>query len=461
MTHSWITVNVRWTLALLLATGCVASDPDTDDDTSVPAVEAERLKLDPQSAAFANAAGMAETVGPIDHRNAFFRSLGTNGRACVTCHQEDQAFSITPAGARARFLASNGADPLFRLNDGAVSPNADVSNPIARGIAYSMLLTRGLIRIGLPIPAGAEFTLDAVDDPYHFASAAELSLFRRPLPSTNLSFLSAVMWDGREASLASQVVDATLGHAQATSTLQPDMDSIVSFELGLFTAQVKDAVAGDLDKGGGQGGAKTLSTTPFFIGINDPLGFNPEGTAFDPVVFRLFDGFAPPAKPKKGAADERRYAIFRGQQIFNTRPITITGVNGLNDFLGVPAVQGTCTTCHDTPNVGNHSIKFALDIGLTTEARRTPDMPLYTLRNLTTGAIVKTTDPGRALITGKWADINKFKGPILRALAARPPYFHNGSATTLDDVVGFYDTRFGLGLTAQDRSDLVAFLQAL
>lgn len=40
--------------------------------------------------------------------------------------------------------------------------------------------------------------LVAVDDPYHFASAAERSLFRRPLPSTNLKFDSAVMWDGRE-----------------------------------------------------------------------------------------------------------------------------------------------------------------------------------------------------------------------------------------------------------------------
>jgi cytochrome c peroxidase len=65
------------------------------------------------------------------------------------------------------------------------------------------------------------------------------------------------------------------------------------------------------------------------------------------------------------------------------------------------------------------------------------------------------------MITGKWADISKFKGPILRALAARAPYFHNGSATTLQDVVQFYDARFNIGLTAQEKADLVAFLQAL
>jgi len=74
---------------------------------------------------------------------------------------------------------------------------------------------------------------------------------------------------------------------------------------------------------------------------------------------------------------------------------------------------------------------------------------------------VQTTDPGLAMITGKWADIGKFKGPILRGLAARAPYFHNGSAATLLDAVNFYDTRFNIGMSAQQKSDLVAFLSAL
>jgi cytochrome c peroxidase len=65
------------------------------------------------------------------------------------------------------------------------------------------------------------------------------------------------------------------------------------------------------------------------------------------------------------------------------------------------------------------------------------------------------------LITGKWADIGRFKGPILRALAGRAPYFHNGAAAMLADVVGFYDARFELQLSEQDKADLVAFLRAL
>ena len=88
-------------------------------------------------------------------------------------------------------------------------------------------------------------------------------------------------------------------------------------------------------------------------------------------------------------------------------------------------------------------------------------MPLYTLRNNTTGATRQTTDPGRALITGKWADVGKFKGPILRGVAARAPYFHNGMAATLDDVISFYSTRFNVTFTRQERIDLINFLNAL
>jgi len=102
-----------------------------------------------------------------------------------------------------------------------------------------------------------------------------------------------------------------------------------------------------------------------------------------------------------------------------------------------------------------------LDIGVADESRRTPDLPLYTLRNKQTGEQVRTTDPGRALITGRWADIGRFKGPTLRALAARAPYFHNGSAKDLNEVVRFYDERFGIGFSEQEKEDLVAFLKAL
>jgi cytochrome c peroxidase len=420
---------------------------------------------------YPNATGSSRSFssnGALDTRNPFFQNLGSNGRACITCHQPDQGWSVTPQEIQKRFDATKGLDPIFRLNDGSCSPLADVSTENARRQAYSMLLTKGLIRVGIGIPANAEFELISCDDPYGFASANELSLFRRPLPSTNLRFLSTVMWDGRESipnanlqeNLIRQALDATQGHAQLAGQLTPQqLDDIVDFEMGLTTTQATDSQTGALDAQSGEGGPLRLQHQDFFIGINDPLGQNPTGDSFNPVAMTLFDGWDNLHGNAPQTAD--RAAVARGQRLFNTKTITITGVGGLNDNLNLPTIQGTCTLCHDTPNVGNHSVTAPLNIGLNDASRRTPDMPLYTLRNKTTGAVTQTTDPGRALISGKWSDIGKTKGPILRGLAARAPYFHNGSAATFSDVVDFYDSRFNIGFTAQEKSDLIAFLRSL
>lgn len=405
--------------------------------------------------------------GALDTRNLFFQSLGSNGRSCITCHQPSQGWTVTPAGIQARFDATDGQDPIFRTNDGTVSPLADVSTVAARRKAFSMLLSKGLIRVGIGIPTNAEFELAAVDDPYGYASSRELSLFRRPLPASNLRFLTTVMWDGRESApgatlqedLIQQALDATQGHAQLAGNLTPaQLNEIVNFELGLTTSQATDENAGKLDTAGAKGGPINLHHQNFFVGINDPLEGNPTGASYNPVAMTLFDAWA---KPGNNPQDAARAAVARGEQLFNSKTFTVSGVAGLNDTLNQSSIQATCTLCHDTPNVGNHSAALPLNIGIDAASRRTPDLPLYTLRNKTTGATQQTTDPGRALITGKWNDIGKMKGPILRGLAARAPYFHNGSAATLSDVVDFYDTRFNIGFTAQEKSDLVAFLQAL
>ncbi len=420
--------------------------------------------------------------GRIDKRNPFFRSLGSNGRSCNSCHRQENGWTVSAESVQQRFEATRGTDPIFRPVDGANSPLADVSTYAARAAAYSMLLERGVIRVGLPMPANAEFTLTKVDDPYHYASAKELSLFRRPLPATNLIWDTAVMWDGREtfapfkppmdagidmedirASLASQALHAILGHEQAASAPGSDViASIVDFESHQFTAQYFDDGAGRLNEDNGMGGAAILAQQKFWVGINDALGNAPTTEPFDPRVIRLFDDWRDPDPSFR--FDSRvwaRAAIARGQQLFNSMRIEITGVAGLNDATGRAVIHGTCGTCHDSPNIGNHSVGAPLNIGIADASRRTPDLPLYTLTNLRTGEVVQTTDPGLALRTGKWADIGKFKGPNLRGLAGRAPYFHNGSAATLRDVVDFYDQRFHIGLSEQQKRDLVAFLSAL
>jgi cytochrome c peroxidase len=448
-------------VALLLVLAPLTSAP-----TPVAAQREQNLE------AFPDPSGVVRTfstLGAIDPHTAFFQNLGTNGRACITCHQPGEGWTLTPAGVQKRFDATGGLEPLFRTNDGSNSPNASVDTLEHRKTAYSMLLNRAVIRVGLPIPSDAEFDLLAVDDPYGFASASELSLFRRPLPSMNLRFLSAVMWDGRENlgdsledTLKGQAQGATRGHAQAFKDLTDQQArDIVRFELSLSTAQDSDTTAGELRAQGAKGGPLPLSQQEFFIGINDPLGHNPTGAQFDPKVFTIFDAWGTLSSSDTSKTTAARRAIARGQALFNTHSITITGVKGLNDELNTSSIPGTCTTCHDSPNVGNHSVKAPLDIGLTDASRRKSDMPLYTLRNKTSGQTVKTTDPGRALITGKWKDIGRFKGPVLRGLAARAPYFHNGFAATLDDVVNFYNDRFNMSLSSQEKADLVAFLKAI
>ena len=426
-----------------------------------------------------NGSGLLRTIGfnaAADLDNPFFQDLGSNGRRCVTCHQPDEAWTITPSGVQARFLESAGADPIFRNNDGSNCEGALAASVDEQRDAYSLLLTRGLIRIGLDVPAGAEFTIDGIVDPYACAPATNhVSVYRRPLPTTNIGFLTAVMWDGREsfpattilADLMRQANNATRGHAEAYRDLTPQQaQQIVAFQAGLSTAQSHDDGAGGLNAQGARGGPKALRDEPFFIGINDPVGLNPTGAPFDSNVFNLFDAWTALPRSTTHRVIEARRSIARGQAIFNTQPMTLSGVAGLNDEtfpngVTVPAsFIGTCTVCHDSPNVGNHSVKAPLDIGLTAPSVA-PYLPVYTLRNISTGEKVRTTDPGRAMITGKWRDINRFKGPILRALAARAPYFHNGAAATLEEAVEFYETRFNIGLTPQEKSDLVAFLRAL
>ena len=456
-----------------------------------------RVERDPDSA------GIIETFQPSGptqtSQSPFFQNLGTNDRTCFTCHQPQDGWTVSAEHVQQRFDADPN-DPLFRLVDGATCPSDNVSTAGRRKEAFTLLLKKGLFRIGLPMPPDPtlQFRIISVDDPYNCntnpttgltsATTGIVSSYRRPLPATNLSFLSAIMWDGREPSLFSQAVDATLGHAQASTAPTDDqVQRIVTFEgcttadtpglcagipanAGVYTAQIIDRDAGSLAAAGASGGPVALAqqVSGFFMGINDPLGNNPKNIPFTSVVFNLYDAWAN-MSGRHDEADARR-AIARGQQVFNTVPIAITGVAGLNDVLDQPTISGFCGTCHDTPSAGDHSVKAPLNIGIANAGANAPPaldisgLPVFAIwctQGPLAGQIFQVTDLGRATITGQCADIGKLKGPILRGLAARAPYFHNGSAATLGDVVEFYDQRFSIGLTKQQKSDLVAFLKSL
>jgi cytochrome c peroxidase len=432
------------------------------------------------------------TTGSIDLSSPFFQSLGTNGRSCGTCHAPSDGFGLSAADAQLRYLLTRGKDPLFDQFDGSTCPTGKINN--------SLTVNYGLIRVGIQVPPNttdanpAQFTITAVQDPYGCALTTDsqgvetASMYRRPLPTTNLGFLSTMMFDGREsffnplnkaetfpanlnADLTQQAMDATLTHAQATQPpTSSQLSQIVSFEMALNSAQTYDFFAGNLyGQNGSQGGPQFLPTQTYYPGINDSLGGNPQGQPFNPVVFTVYDSW-------QNSRNAQQASINRGQQIFNTQPLTISDVPGLT--TGTQQIMGTCTTCHDTPNVGDHSFPLPLDIGTGhslqyetdpniiagLEQLRPPKLPVFQLvcmQGPESGATFYTTDPGKALISGQCTDISRIKGPILRGLAARAPYFHNGAAGNLSELVNFYNKRFQIGLSTQQMQDLINFLQTL
>jgi len=140
-----------------------------------------------------NASGQLETKG-----HPFFEPIGSNGRACVTCHQPADAMSLSVRSIRERWAASNGKDSLFAAVDGMNCPNLPPDDPRS----HSLLLERGLIRVSLPWPPrrpdgtriDPEFTIEVVRDPsgcnmdavYGMNSAnPSISVFRRPRPVAN------------------------------------------------------------------------------------------------------------------------------------------------------------------------------------------------------------------------------------------------------------------------------------
>ena len=459
----------RATLGLALALGAAPAAADPDGPT--------QPQLDP------NPYGSLGTLLPdgVDAGHPFFQPLGTNSRSCATCHRPASGFGLSLRDVQRLFAATLGADPLFATFDGADCP----SKRGAPTEIHSLLLARGVIRIPLPWPprdaAGApvepEFvlTITPADDPTgcntgpdHGPAAGTVSVYRRPPSAAQMNFKTlradgqglplqgSLMWDGRQPTLEAQAIEASQSHLQAAHS--PDeavLARLVALQTGTFTAQLADLAAGPLDAQGAMGGPANLKAQ-----IPLPAG----GTTF--TEFTAWAGRA-----------GRQGSIARGEALFNGREFAVRDVDGFNERPGVgnPAQGVTCSTCH---NIGASGADFFADpqrnIGIGGTGVRSggplpaADLPRFTLTCrkgsrpgfLGLGPIV-TNDPGRALITGKCADIGRFTVPQLRALAAREPYFHDGSAHSLDEVVEFYERRFALGLTAGARQDLINFLAAL
>jgi cytochrome c peroxidase len=391
----------------------------------------------PNDVPIPNAGGAAatfSTAGFIDLENPFHKPQGTNGRSCETCHLLTAGWSIRPLDVEVLFALTGGTHPLFNLLD-ADSPSADVTTREARRASYSML-RQGLFRRSSNLAATAEFEITAVDDPLGAGgNLTRFVFFRRPLATSNFLHTRNVGWHDQNANgtgdvtlgLDAQAKGNITGAQQGPPATQALVDSIVNYEKELWFAQVFTLGAGRLDDCGARGGPALLSQQPFVAGR-----------------FNLFDAWI---DGRGCASTPHRRKIARGQELFNNRTILGGGL--------------TCRTCHNAENSGSHVGGVLFDVGASAASRRLPGMPLYTVRNKTTLETIQTTDPGRAGSTGRWADLNRFKVPSMRGVAARAPYFHNGVSATLVDVIRLYEEVFGFDFSPSEESDLVAFMNAL
>lgn len=440
-----------------------------------------------------NAAGAVQT-----RNHPFFTAIGSNGRACITCHQPANGMSISVDAIQARWLTSAGKDPLFAAIDGSNCP----SLPQNLAASHSLLLQRGLFRIPRPWPPLAadgselpvEFKIEVVRDPtgcnldprYGLESAHSLSVFRRPRPVANLRYATAygfvfepknglplpidpatglrisgnLMADQRDGTLQQQAVDAMQSHLQIRRPDLAAVATIVAFEQGLYAAQLADHRAGLLDEGGAQGGPATL--------LSAKAGELKSSQHLQWSEFESWKSAAADAATTAAQAEFRR-SVARGAAVFRDRTFLISDSAGLNSMNFGNPTRDSCNFCHNMTRTGMDVAPGQVDLGTTNEpfADPAPDLPLFRLTctelhpHPFLGNVVYTHDPGFALTTGKCADIGKITMQDMRGLASRPPYFSNGSATSLRAIVDYYDRRYRIGYSEQEKQDLTNLLSVL
>ena len=462
--------------------------------------------------------GVLNSSGPIETKgHPFFEPIGTNGRACVSCHQPANAMSLSVAAIQERWRATKGTDPIFAAIDGMNCPGLPAGDPAS----HSLLLERGLFRVFLPWPpvthdgtaVDPEFSIEVVRDPtgcntsprYGLTSATpEISVYRRPRPVANTKYFTHhgfgvtsfvgkgplatvrdaetglptsmnMMADARVSTLKTQAMSAAQSHLQIAGALdEARLRKIVEFEAQVYSAQVRHRAAGDLMEPGGPPGFGVRNLAAASTGV---LGNNTTQWVF-PVgdVWKKLDT---PAGATDAPRNRMRESIARGHDVFMFRTFWIRDSMHLNTVgLGNPAKR-TCATCHGMHMTGMDVANGWMDLGATNLPwareeplnpwnQRKPQMPLFKITckasaapHAFLGRTIYTQDPGRALVTGKCTDVGSIVMQQFRGLAARAPYFANGSAESIRDLVDFYDRRFNIGYTAQERDDLINFLSAL
>jgi len=396
--------------------------------------------------------------------------LGGNGRACADCHMPSESFQLSPAAARARFEAllarrafnRHADDPLFRPVDAD-----DFREEGDNASDFSNLVDNGLVRVTLALPPNVRLIDPATNQP---SSETSVDLWRAVMPVLNVAITGpdgvAPIWppaaqqrvpimgqdpngpnrqggyqhDARFGTLQEQARGALIAHAQVS--VEPPaqlLDDLAAFQQTLFSSRGVERLAEAVFSG---------STS-----IPDPdpdlNELEQQGKAvFNRACAQCHGGTLHPSTTTPEATIVRPIARYHNIQTACPRPAT-------DGFL----------PCPDRLARNARTYQITLANGAT---------QLFT-----------TSDPGRLLLTGQFADLGVMDVTNLRGISRTAPYFHNNSAATLEEVLDHYNAFFarvarlfpppnlppllssnGLVVdrgfvTAEERPALLAYLQKL
>ena len=433
--------------------------------------------------------GVLNASGPVNTEgHPFFTALGTNGRACVNCHQPTYGMSVSTTGLVERWRDTDGKDPVFAAFDGSNCP----SLPQDQEKSHSLLLKRGLFRIPLPwppknadgSPKPVEFTIEVVRDPTGCNTSAQyglksadptISVYRRPRPAANLKYVISggqpivlktgmladvdpetgkpvsmnLMTDAREPSLKTQATQRHHG-SRSRRTCRP---LAASRSRRSWNTNRKSTWR-----------SRRTSSADLWRKRADLRGWEWPHCAIIAPAFSAITTTIPysGSSPTWKGNDYYRSSVARGADIFMFRQFWLRDAAHINSIgLGNP-LKRTCATCHNAQMTGQDLSAGWVDVGTTNyptwtepstwaESSELPVFKITCARDADPhpylGRVIYTTDPGRALISGRCVDVGSIVMQQLRGLAARAPYFANGSAKTLREVVDFYDRRFDMKLT--------------
>jgi cytochrome c peroxidase len=327
----------------------------------------------------------------------FFRPFpGGNGRACVTCHDPRDGFSLSPDTVEARWQRlqrvrlrdPNATDPLFRsidADDGAED--------------FTLLRTRALFKVRVPLPSRVRLT----DDP----SAAHVTLSRAVTPLNMLKHTAPYQQDRSAPTLEAQALAAVNQHLEPTTApSQEFLETVAEFQRHIFSSAKVRRISAAIDRG-------------------EPVpDLDPPLTAFERKGKEAFDNFCGrchggPAQVRN--LENRIFPPFDG----STNPAS------LNVIVSNPPPQGFPRSLIQGPGFDLAPQRFTVDL---------PNG---------TSVVLESSDPGTVLTDAAALEtvagnqvFNRFDVPQLRGINHTAPYFHDHRAKTLEEVVTHYQSFF-------------------